>query len=155
MKFYIDKNDLLQDNWLTRKSEYNKFGGNGDNIPPKLFWENLPQATKSIAITLYDKDAPTGSGFWHWIVINIPKGSNELTLEQSIKYTNIKNDFGHLGYGGACPPEGDIKHLYQFTIYALDIEKLDLDENTPNAIVRYMINNHTIEKRSIDTYYQR
>ena len=155
MKVYIDKNDLVKGNWLTKKSEYNNFGGNGNNTPPKLSWEDLPQETKSLAVTLYDKDATTGSGFWHWIVINIPKESNELTLNQSLEYTNIKNDFGHLGYGGACPPEGDSKHLYQFTIHALDIERLEIGEDTPNAIVRFMINNHTVEKISIDTYYQR
>ena len=155
MKLYLDLNDLKNQNWLTKKSEYNQFGGNGENTPPKVRWDNVHQDTKSFALTLYDPDAPTGSGFWHWIVVNIPSNLRELSLDESSLYGNIINDFGNIGYGGVCPPEGDKPHQYIFTIHSINVDNLEINKDMSNAIVRFLINAHTIDKSSFITYYQR
>jgi Raf kinase inhibitor-like YbhB/YbcL family protein len=146
---------------LTKTQEFNGFGCTGENISPKLSWENAPKGTKSFAITVYDPDAPTGSGWWHWLVINLPKSTNALPSNASAKGTLPKDaiqtmtDYGSSSFGGACPPKGDKAHMYIFTVYALDIEKLDLNEKSDSALVGYMINQHTIEKASLVSYYER
>lgn len=140
---------------------FNEFGCSGKNISPQLEWYNAPKGTKSFAITIYDPDAPTGSGWWHWIVFDISKDTNQISSNASAlnmlpKGTiQSKTDFGKNEFGGACPPKGDKAHSYITTIYALDVEKLGLDKNANPALVGYMLNLHTIEKSSIVTYYQR
>jgi Raf kinase inhibitor-like YbhB/YbcL family protein len=140
---------------------FNGFGCSGKNISPQLHWSNPPQGTKSFAITMYDPDAPTGSGWWHWIVFNIPKETKSIAANASGSNSiakgaiESKTDYGKSGFGGACPPEGSKAHTYITTVYALDIDKLDLDKNANPALVGYMINAHTLEKSSIVTYYKR
>ncbi|MDN5088468.1 YbhB/YbcL family Raf kinase inhibitor-like protein [Aliarcobacter butzleri] len=144
---------------LTKKQEFNGFGCSGENISPQLSWENAPKGTKSFAITVYDPDAPTGSGWWHWVVFDIP--SNKTTLASGFGNSDSKEaiqsitDYGKTGFGGACPPVGDKAHRYIFTVHALDIETLGLDKNTNAATVGYYINSHTIAKASIISYYNR
>lgn len=141
------------------KQVFSGFGCTGENISPDLSWENAPKGTKSFAVTVYDPDAPTGSGWWHWLVFNIPE--NKTSLETNFGAKEDKNivqsvtNYGVGGFGGACPPKGDKAHQYIFTVYALDTEKLDLDKNTNPAIVGYYINNHTLAKSSIIAYYSR
>lgn len=144
---------------LTKKQEFNGFGCSGENISPQLSWQNAPKGTKSFAITVYDPDAPTGSGWWHWVVFNIP--SNKTTLASGFGNSDSKEaiqsitDYGKTGFGGACPPVGDKAHRYIFTVHALDIETLGLDKNTNAATVGYYINSHSIAKASIISYYNR
>ena len=140
---------------------FNGFGCTGKNISPQLEWNNAPKGTKSFAITIYDPDAPTGSGWWHWVVFDISKDTNQILSNASA--LNIlpkdtiqsKTDFGKNKFGGACPPKGDRVHTYITTVYALDVEKLELDKNASSALVGYILNAHTIEKSSIVTYYKR
>lgn len=144
---------------LTKKQEFNGFGCSGENISTQLSWENAPKGTKSFAITVYDPDAPTGSGWWHWVVFDIP--SNKITLASGFGNSDSKEaiqsitDYGKTGFGGACPPVGDKAHRYIFTVHALDIETLGLDKNTNAATVGYYINSHSIAKASIISYYNR
>ncbi|MPL68487.1 hypothetical protein SDC9_14215 [bioreactor metagenome] len=144
---------------LTKKQEFNGFGCSGENISPQLSWENAPKGTKSFAITVYDPDAPTGSGWWHWVVFDIP--SNKTTLASGFGNSDSKEaiqsitDYGKTGFGGACPPVGDKAHRYIFTVHALDIETLGLDKNTNATTVGYYINSHSIAKASIISYYNR
>ncbi len=144
---------------LTKKQEFNGFGCSGENISPQLSWGNAPKGTKSFAITVYDPDAPTGSGWWHWVVFDIP--SNKTTLASGFGNNDSKEaiqtitDYGKTGFGGACPPVGDKAHRYIFTVHALDIETLGLDKNTNAATVGYYINSHSIAKASIISYYNR
>ncbi|VAY86241.1 Phospholipid-binding protein [hydrothermal vent metagenome] len=140
---------------------FDGFGCRGKNISPQLEWSNAPKETKSFAITIYDPDAPTGSGWWHWVVFDISKTTNQIlsnasALNKLPKGTiQSKTDFGKSKFGGACPPKGSKAHTYITTIYALDIEKLGLKKNTNPALVGFMLNSHTIEKSSIVTYYRR
>jgi len=148
---------------VTLTEEFNGFGCVGENKSPQLSWKNAPKGTKSFAITMYDPDAPTGSGWWHWIAFDIPvtttemvagAGNTELNLTPKEVIQSI-TDYGKYGYGGPCPPEGHGIHQYVITVYALKTDTLGLNENTNPAVVGYYLWNNTLAKASIVTYYQR
>lgn len=133
----------------TLSSDYG-FGCDGGNRSPQLSWENPPQGTKSFALTVYDPDAPTGIGWMHWVVVNIPPEVNELAQDASADLSvwpaqalQTRTDFGKPGYGGSCPPEGQM-HRYVFTLTALDVEQLDIDENAMPALVGFLIHAHSL-----------
>lgn len=146
---------------VSKNQVFNGFGCIGKNISPELKWNNAPKGTKSFAISIYDPDAPTGSGWWHWLAFDISKNTNHIVSNASSLNTlpkgtiQGKSDYGKNKFGGACPPKGDKSHAYITTIYALDVEKLGLDKNASSALTGYMLNAHTIEKSSIINYYQR
>ena len=159
--FTLKSKDL--DGQATMKQVFKGFGCEGENISPQLYWEHTPKGTKSFAITLHDESAPTGSGWWHWLVFNIPLDmkefaenagdvSKKLLPESTVQ---SKTDYGSYGYGGPCPPVGHGIHKYTITIFALDTDKLDLNRDTNAAIVGFNINSHTIEKASLVFYYKR
>jgi Raf kinase inhibitor-like YbhB/YbcL family protein len=147
----------------TKVQEFNGFGCSGENQSPQLSWSNAPQDTKSFAITMYDPDAPTGSGFWHWVVFDIPADVNELVTNAGNIALNLapkgaiqsKTDYGINGFGGPCPPEGHGFHQYIITVYALKTNTLGLDKNTNPAIVGFYLWNNTLAKASIVAYYKR
>jgi len=155
--FTLSSSDLQGQ--LTSKQVFNGFGCTGENISPELSWKDAPKGTKSFAITAYDPDAPTGSGWWHWIVFDISK--DKFTLPTGFGNSESKNaiqsitDYGKSGFGGACPPVGDKAHRYVFTVYALDIETLGLDKNANPALVGFYLNSHTLAKASLISYYGR
>jgi len=156
--FTLQSNDLKGQ--LTKVQEFNGFGCNGQNVSPELHWRDAPKGTKSFAITVYDPDAPTGSGWWHWVVVNIPADVNKIASGASGKAMpkgaiEIANDYGTAAFGGACPPKGDKPHRYVFTVYALDVPKLDLKPDTNDPVAGFMINTHTITKASVMAYYGR
>ena len=145
---------------LSKKFEFNGFGCRGQNLSPQLSWSGVPAGTKSFAINVYDPDAPTGSGWWHWVVFNIPANVSSLNEGASLKNMpqgaiESVTDFGSVGFGGFCPPKGDKAHRYIFTVYALKIEKLPLDVKSPAAMVGYYILSNTIEKSSIVGFAKR
>lgn len=148
---------------LSSNQVFNGFGCNGNNISPKLSWENAPKGTKSFAVTVYDPDAPTGSGWWHWVVFDIPVNIQSLNSDAGNLKTLIApkgsvqsvTSFGQAGFGGACPPQGDKAHQYIFTVYALKVEKLGLDSNATPALVGFYLNNNMIAKSSLVAYYKR
>ncbi|MDO5570070.1 MAG: YbhB/YbcL family Raf kinase inhibitor-like protein [Bacteroidales bacterium] len=152
----------------------NELGGNatleqvakecgGENVSPQLSWINAPKGTKSFAITIHDKDAPTGGGFWHWIIFNIPPKIQTIPSGAGDPTKNLipfgsaqsKNDYGYYGYGGPCPPVGTGDHQYLITIFALDIDKLDADKDTLANEIGFNLWSHTIKKASIVLYYRR
>jgi hypothetical protein len=147
----------------TKIQEFNGFGCTGENISPQLSWKNAPEGTKSFAITMYDPDAPTGSGFWHWVVFDIPSTTNELVSNAGILKSNLLpkgaiqsiTDYGIKGFGGPCPPQGHGYHQYIITIYALKTDKLGLNEDTNPAVVGFYLWNNTLAKASIVAYYKR
>ena len=148
---------------LTQSQVFSGFGCSGKNISPSLKWINAPANTKSFAVTVYDPDAPTGSGWWHWVIFNIPAGVNELKADAGRIEKKVApagsiqsvTDYGKPGFGGACPPQGDKAHRYIFTVYALSAAKLDLDEKASPAMVGFVLNGATIAKASLISYYQR
>jgi len=157
--FTLKSNDL--GGQLSKAQEFNSFGCNGNNISPALSWSNAPKGTKSFAVSIYDPDAPTGSGWWHWQVVNIPMSVSSLASDASAKHTlpkgalEIVNDYGTVGFGGACPPIGDKAHQYIITVYALDVETLSVESTTNAPIVGYQMNGHTLAKASLVAYYGR
>ena len=148
---------------LTIEQVFNGFGCTGKNISPELKWVNAPKTAKSFAVTVYDPDAPTGSGWWHWVIFNIPGDVNELKTGAGDPQKKLApagsvqsmTDYGKSGFGGACPPIGDKPHRYIFTVFALDVPKLDLDEKAGAALVGFMLNQHAIAKASMVSYYGR
>lgn len=147
----------------TKIQEFNGFGCSGSNLSPQLSWENAPEGTESFAVTIYDKDAPTGSGFWHWIIFNIPNNVYELvegagTIEKNLAPKgSIQSitDYGLKGFGGPCPPVGHGAHQYVVTVHALKTKSLELNENTNPAVVGFNLWNQTLAKASIVFYYER
>lgn len=161
--FTLSSNDIADGKFMAKTQEFNGFGCTGDDVSPHLTWKNAPAGTKSFAITVYDPDAPTGSGWWHWQIVNIPAnitevaanaGSTKKTLAPSGSM-QIKNDYGSRGFGGACPPVGHGIHHYRFTVHALSVEKLELPEDASGALAGYMINANTIATAAIEALYQR
>ena len=145
---------------FTAKGVFNGMGCKGENISPELKWENAPAGTQAFAVTMYDKDAPTGSGFWHWVVFNLPAGTTELKSGAGDPAKNLMpagaiqstTDFGKPGYGGPCPPPGD-PHQYLITIYALK-QPLQLDKNASPAYVGFNLHMGMLAKASIVAYYK-
>lgn len=161
--FSLSSKDIQHDKMMGKTQEFNGFGCTGKDVSPHLKWENAPEGTKSFAITAYDPDAPTGSGWWHWQVVNIPASVTELAANDGSTKENllpagsqhIANDYGSKGFGGACPPVGHGVHHYHFKVHALKVAQLDLPENASGALAGYMINANTIESAAIVSLYQR
>jgi Raf kinase inhibitor-like YbhB/YbcL family protein len=149
---------------ITDAQVANVFGCKGGNISPSLKWSGAPSDAKSFAITAYDPDAPTGSGFWHWVVFNIPVGTTSLPKNAgSVKAKLMpkgaiqsRTDYGTDGYGGPCPPPGDKPHHYTFTVYAVDVDKIPgADHNTSAAVIGFNLHFHTKAKASFTATYGR
>lgn len=159
--FTLKSNDLGGE--ATKLEEFNGFGCSGDNVSPQLSWVNPPAGTKSFAVTMYDPDAPTGSGWWHWVMFDIPATVDELVAKAGNVAMGLApegavqslTDYGAAGYGGPCPPEGHGLHQYVITVYALKTDKLGLDEKANAAVVGFYLWQNTLAKASIVTYYQR
>ena len=161
--FTLSSSDISNDQPLTEKQVFKGFGCSGANISPQLSWKNPPAGTKSFAITVYDPDAPSGSGWWHWTVVNIPADVHFIAAGAGAQ-TQAKlpagavqgrNDFGYSGFGGACPPAGAKPHRYQFTVWALSSDKLPIDSNASGALVGFMLNSNVIAKSELTATYAR
>jgi Raf kinase inhibitor-like YbhB/YbcL family protein len=138
----------------------NVFGCTGKNVSPHLAWKGAPAGTKSFVVTVYDPDAPTGSGFWHWVVFNIAPSTTEIPTGASRSKMPVgsvegRTDFGTTGYGGPCPPAGDKPHRYIFTVYALKVDRLDLTADSPAALVGFMTNQNKLGSATFTARYGR
>ena len=150
---------------IAAEQVFKGFGCTGNDVSPSLTWSGAPAATKSFALTIYDPDAPTGSGFWHWVVFNIPAGTTSLPKGAGTPKSKAmpkgaiqsRNDYGINGYGGPCPPAGDKPHRYQITVFAVDVDKLPdaKDQNVSAAVVGFDLHYHTLAKATITGLYGR
>ena len=139
------------------------FGCAGGNRSPHLRWEGAPEGTRSFAVLCFDPDAPTGSGFWHWVVANIPPTVTELALDAGNPANGklppgalqVRTDFGKPGYGGPCPPEGDHPHRYLFTVHAVSMDKLPVTADTSAAVVGFYLNFNTLAKAELMGLFKR
>ncbi|MGL5317735.1 MAG: YbhB/YbcL family Raf kinase inhibitor-like protein [Bacteroidales bacterium] len=135
----------------------------GENISPHLKWVNPPEGTESFAVTVYDPDAPTGSGWWHWVIFDIPKDVYELPADAGNLRRHLAppgaiqsiNDYLTHGYGGPFPPKGDKAHSYIFTVYALDVRSLGLNKDASPAMVGFNLHAHTLARASMISYFER
>lgn len=156
MSFTLTSTDIRDGDVLPDAQVQSK----GDTSP-QLSWSGAPEGTKSYAVTCYDPDAPTGSGFWHWTVANIPADVTELPTGAGSPGGNLpkgaiqgRTDFGHPGFGGAAPPAGHGPHRYIFTVFAVDVESLDVNADNSGAVYGFNLHFHTLAKASITTTYQ-
>ncbi|GAA0617764.1 YbhB/YbcL family Raf kinase inhibitor-like protein [Kribbella sandramycini] len=130
------------------------------NTSPQLSWSGFPAETKGFIVTCFDPDAPIVSGFWHWVLVNLPADVTELeagagTTERLPNGAfHVRNDFGTKNYGGAAPPAGDQNHRYYFVVHALDVEALDVDDTATPAVVGFNLAFHTLARGILTPTYQ-
>jgi hypothetical protein len=161
--FKLSSPEIKPNSTMAKSFEFNGFGCSGENKSPALKWSGAPEGTRSFAVTMYDPDAPTGSGWWHWMVINIPADTTELaagagvvnstTLPKGALQNRI--DYGVAAWGGTCPPQGDKPHRYIFTVYALKTDKIDVPSDASAALTGFMIHANTLGKAGFTARYGR
>jgi Raf kinase inhibitor-like YbhB/YbcL family protein len=134
----------------------------GENVSPHLFWYGFPPETRSFVVTMYDADAPTPSGFWHWAVADIPGDVRELPagagsagdggLPQGAFH--LRNDAGVAGYLGPAPPEGHGPHHYYIAVHAVDADSIGLDAGATPAYLSFMLLGHTLARAVIVPWFE-
>lgn len=160
--FTLTSPDIAAGGKIAAAQVFNSFGCTGNNVSPALSWSNAPAGTKSFALLAYDPDAPTGSGWWHWVVYNIPPDVTSLPAGAGDAKKNLmppgvvqgRTDFGTSGYGGPCPPPGK-PHRYYFRLYALKVPKLDVPADATAAFVGFNVNANSLAKAEIMGTYGR
>jgi Raf kinase inhibitor-like YbhB/YbcL family protein len=159
MTFRIWSPDIEEGARLPEAQVLNGMGHSGGNVSPHLAWEGAPEGTESFVVTCYDPDAPTGSGWWHWVVADIPADVSELPAGTGSGAAALpagavetRTDFGAPGYGGAAPPPGPA-HRYIFTIHALKVKTIGVDREASAALVGFMAHMNGLGKASITTTY--
>lgn len=131
------------------------FGCHGENVSPSIRWTDAPAGTQSYLLTMFDADAPTGSGFWHWVVADIPAsargiapGSGNDVGRLPAGAVPMKNDTGHTGYLGPCPPQGET-HRYVITLTALKVAKLPVERDATPAVVGFTAHDQAIAQATM------
>ena len=154
-KFSLSSTSFKNGGNIADKQVFNSFGCSGGNVSPALEWKNAPADTRSFVLMVHDPDAPTGSGWWHWVVYNIPADTKSIAEGGPVPGVEGNTDFGKPGWGGPCPPPGSGKHHYQFTLYALKVDKIDVPQGASAAMVGFYANMNSIGKAKLTGLYER
>ncbi len=163
-EFSLSSPQIKANGTIAAKHVFNGFGCTGENISPALSWSEAPPQTQSFALLVHDSDAPTGgSGWWHWLVVDIPASSSQLRagagsadgkgLPKGAR--QIRSDYGSPSWGGPCPPLGNAPHRYTFTLHALPVKTLELPPDPSAALVGFMVNSQSLGKASFTALYGR
>jgi Raf kinase inhibitor-like YbhB/YbcL family protein len=158
--FSLTSSDVADGASLQTAQLYNGMGLDGGNESPQLAWRNFPQETRSFAVTCYDPDAPTMSGFWHWVVVDLPASITLLDAGAGREGAlpggvHLRNDYGTRDYGGAAPPPGAPPHRYFFTVHALAVDSLEVPDTASPAMAMFLIQSHAIARASIVATFAR
>jgi Raf kinase inhibitor-like YbhB/YbcL family protein len=161
-QFTLSSPDIAPGGRIAEAQVFDGFGCKGGNVSPALAWSNVPEGTRSFALMVHDPDAPTGSGWWHWLVYNIPAGTSSLAAGAGDVHKNLlpagavqgRTDFGTAGYGGPCPPPGK-PHHYHFRLYALKVAKLDLPADASAALVGFNVHAQSLGSAELTGLYGR
>jgi Raf kinase inhibitor-like YbhB/YbcL family protein len=159
--FELHSDDVADGQMMTDNQVYNAFGMTGKNISPSLSWSGFPAETKGFAVTCFDPDAPTGSGFWHWVLLDIPASVTSLPSGAGHSSgsglpagaIHLRNDYGGKDFGGAAPPAGDPPHRYVFAVHALDVPSLELESDTTPAVAGFNLRYRTIARAVLVPVY--
>ena len=159
--FELRSGDVADGQMMTDNQVYNAFGMTGKNISPSLSWSGFPAETKGFAVTCFDPDAPTGSGFWHWVLVDIPASVTSLPAGAGhasgsgvpAGAMHLRNDYGSKDFGGAAPPAGDPPHRYVFAVHALDVASLELEPDTTPAVAGFNLRFRTIARAVLIPVY--
>jgi len=160
--FAVTSDDVKDGEQLANPHVSGIFGAGGEDVSPQLAWSGFPEATRSFAVTCYDPDAPTASGFWHWAVVDIPASVTELPHGAGDEggeqlppgAFQLRNDAGIARYIGAAPPAGHGKHRYHFVVHAVDVDSLGVGEDVTPAILGFNLFSHTLGRGSIVPWYE-
>jgi Raf kinase inhibitor-like YbhB/YbcL family protein len=162
--FTVTSSDVSDGQQLPARNASAVFGvDGGEDISPQLSWSGFPGETGSFAVTIYDPDAPTASGFWHWAVFNIAASVTELASGSGASdgsalpggAVQLRNDAGAPGYVGAGPPPGHGPHRYFMVVHAVDVEHLDLAEDSTPAVLGFNLFSHTLARAALVATFER
>src|SRR5215471_19394266 len=161
-KFTLTSTDFTEGTTLANAQVFNEFGCKGGNVSPALAWSGAPAGTQSFALLMHDPDAPTGSGWWHWVVYDIPPGTAALPVGAGDPKKGLmpagtvqgRNDYGSVGYGGPCPPPGK-PHHYNFRLYALKVAKLEVPQGASAALIGFNARAHALGEAKLTGLYGR
>ena len=158
----LTSSDIADGKMMALAQVFNSFGCSGQNLSPALSWSHAPPGTKSFALLVHDPDAPTGSGWWHWVLYNIPASATSLAAgagDESGKQLPAgalqgRTDFGNHAYGGPCPPPGKVHH-YHFRFYALKVAKLEVPADASAALIAFNVHANALAETQITALYSR
>ena len=162
--FTVESSDVADGQQMSNAQVFDGFGMTGDNISPNLRWHGFPTGTQGFAVTCFDPDAPTGSGFWHLVLLDVPASVTELATGAVSGDLSglpagafcVRNDYRVKAFGGAAPPQGDPAHRYVFAVHALDLPRLaaeGVDSDVSPAVAGFNLRFHTIARGMIIPVY--
>jgi Raf kinase inhibitor-like YbhB/YbcL family protein len=154
--FTVTSTDVRDGEQLHHRHVHGSAEADGENASPQLSWSGFPPETKSFAVTCYDPDAPTPSGFWHWVLVDLPASTTSLATGAGAAGASlpgsafhVRNDWSSKDYGGAYPPPGDVPHRYYFAVHAVDVDTLGVDSEASAAVVSFNLAFHTLARALI------
>ncbi len=161
-EFTLASKDVSDGETLPAPQVSGIMGAGGEDVSPQLSWADFPARTRSFAVTCYDPDAPTASGFWHWAVANLPVDTTELPTDAGNPDSGLlpsaaamlRNDAGVARYVGAAPPSGHGRHRYFFVVHAVDVESLDVGADATPAFLGFNLFSHTLGRAAIVPVYE-